>query len=133
MTVEEIRALINRAIVENYTGDITAEDVNKIFNETLDHVGESETKVTQLASKVGDISDSNAERLEIKINAILSCLSDLVTKIVFHTSEGYQLPAELKKHLSLEKFNEEPPTPPTPSDSAICGTAICGIAVCGKN
>lgn len=56
MTIQEIKELVNRVIVENYTGDITAEDVNRILNETLDHVNGNEAKVTSLVQKFSDFS-----------------------------------------------------------------------------
>lgn len=51
MTIEDIKTLVKQRIIENYTGDITAEDVNRIMTETLNHLGIAEEKVNQLASK----------------------------------------------------------------------------------
>ncbi len=69
MTIQEIKELVNQRIKENYTGDISAEDVNRALNETLDHLELTDTeaaeiktslglKVTELERKSGEIGDS---------------------------------------------------------------------------
>lgn len=123
MTIEEIKLLVNQKIIENYTGDITAEDVNRIMTETLDHLGTTEENAIQMASKV--IEDSNSDKIEIKVNAIMACLADLVTKIVFHSGVPYQLPTELRNALALTKYS-------TPTQRAICGECVCGEVICGQ-
>lgn len=59
MTIEEIKQLVNQRIIENYTGDITAEDVNRIMTEILDNIGDQNQAVKELARKVGEkVSDA---------------------------------------------------------------------------
>lgn len=75
MTVEEIKALVNQRIVENYTGDITAEDVNTAFNETLDLLRDQEHKVTEIEKKSPSVAPNDDDvDLTIEDEAGNACL-----------------------------------------------------------
>lgn len=96
MTIEEIKQLVNQKIIENYTGDITAGDVNRILNETLDKVGGQETKVNQLALEMPNIDEEH--------------------HIMTYKGVTYMLIG----------IDNEPIYSGAICGRAICGTAICG-------
>lgn len=74
MTIQEIKALVNRVIVENYTGDITAEELNQILNETLDTIGSQEIKVTQLASEITGLVLWDDDTIELMRTILLNAV-----------------------------------------------------------
>lgn len=74
MTINEIKALVNRVIVENYTGDITAEELNQILNETLDTIGSQEVKVTQLASEITGLVLWDDDTIELMRTILLNAV-----------------------------------------------------------
>lgn len=116
----DIKQIIDDNIYQNGQQRITGIVMNSVLKAMVDDTDE---KVGDLAEKT--IEDSNSDKIEIKVNAIMSCLAELVTKIVFHSGVPYQLPSELRNALALTKYS-------TPSARAICGECVCGEVICGQ-
>lgn len=82
-------------------------------------------QIDELGSEMASIGNNNSGMIETKINALLLCVKDLITKIVFHSGTPYQIPTELQSSLILKRYSGE-------SSKAICGTCLCGEVICGQ-
>lgn len=127
MSKESIKRTIDDNIFQNGQQRITGSVMNSVLNEMVENeYGE----LNQLALKVDEsaeksIEDSNSDKIEVKVNALINAFSELITKVVFHTSGGYQLPMELRNALALTKYD-------APTSKAICGQCLCGEVICGN-
>lgn len=90
----------------------------------------------KLTSKINELNDdkslvgnTNASALESKINALISCINSLVSKVVFYTGTPFALPQELNSQLNLSRYSYSDTT----ANTALLGSAICGQALCGNN
>ena len=93
---------------------------DEIFDETL---GQYQDQINKQKSLVGN---ANASAVESKVNVMMDCLVDVISKIVFHSGTPYIIPSELQSPLSLSRYPVGDGTTP-----AICGQAICGQTICG--
>lgn len=80
------------------------------------------------AAENNGIANYNSYLVEQKINALISCIQELITIIVFHSGTPYQLPLQLTQSLSLLRQNS---INTNSSTASICGDALCGCAICG--
>lgn len=113
MTIQEIKQKVNRDIVENYTGDITAESVNSILNETLDHVGGNETKLGDLALETEQLKndmesliggDTTIDLTPSESSAIVGKYYNLNSGNVYEASAGAKRypPIDLSQYIGKE-------------------------------
>lgn len=117
--MSSITDLIDQQITDNQNQEITGPILNGVLKAMIQDLGQKDTLVASTM-------DHNSGLIETKVNAILLCLADLITKIVFHSGVPYQLPTELQQMLDLQRIQRDETT-------AICGVAICGVAICGTN
>lgn len=96
----------------------TADD---IFDEVL---GQYQDQINKQKSLIGN---SNSSAVEVKVNALMDCLVDVISKLVFHSGTPYTIPQELQSHLALSRYNAGGGT----TTPAICGQAVCGQTICG--
>lgn len=99
--------------------DHTVATSDEIFDVELNQYQDQINKQKSL------VGNANASAVENKVNAMMDCLVDVISKIVFHSGTPYPIPQELQEHLALSRYNSGTTTP------AICGQAICGQTICG--
>lgn len=82
-----------------------------------------------LAENTG-IINYNSSLIEQKVNAIIACLQQLMTIIVFHSGTPYQLSQQVISQLQLLRATS---IDIEHSNVSVCGRAVCGCAVCGTS
>ena len=72
----------------------------------------------------------NASSIEVKVNALIDCITTLIDKVVFHSGTPFITSDELKSQLNLLRYIY---SGSGVSTTAMCGQAMCGQAILGTN
>lgn len=109
---------------------LLATDVQQAIAELAsrtDNISNFDEYLQNSAQNVGRVN-YNSALIQRKINALISCIQELITIIVFHSGTPYRLPNDLQSQIQLFEtvaINVQQ------SHVAKCGKALCGCAICG--
>lgn len=109
---------------------LLATDVQQAIAELAsrtDNIPNFDEYLQNSAQNVGRVN-YNSALIQQKINALISCIQELITIIVFHSGTPYRLPNDLQSQIQLF---ETVAIDTQQSHVAKCGKALCGCAVCG--